>query len=79
MEISAGTIIAVALTAAFTAWAGVVAFIGKRFLAGLAEATAEMRLIRGDLKNEAEKLNEYIIQTESRLAVLEDRIVNHGP
>ncbi len=67
MEIDLTTALATVLTMAFTAWAGVVAWFARG--------------IRGDLKDiahfsrlEAEKLNLYIVQTESRLAVLEDRV-----
>lgn len=73
------SLLLMALSAAFTAWAGVVYWIGQRFLTGLRDANNELRLIRQDLKSEAERLNLYIVQTESRLAVLEDRIHNHKP
>ena len=71
MEIDIATVLATVLTLAFSAWAGVVAWFAHG--------------IRGDLKDiatfsrqEAEKLNLYIIQTESRLSVVEDRLkVNH--
>jgi len=70
MELDFSTLLATLLTVAFTAWAGVVAWFARG--------------IRSDLKDiarfsrqEAEKLNLYIVQTETRLAVLEERIDNH--
>ena len=59
------------LALAFGAWAGVVAWIG----AGI---RADLKAISNDIKSESEKLNTYIVQTESRLAVLEDRVEAHG-
>ncbi len=55
---------------AFLAWAGVVAWIGN----GIRK---DLGLIRKDLRAESEKLNQYIVQTETRLAVVEDRLDNH--
>jgi hypothetical protein len=61
---------------AFAAWAGVVGWIGKGLLSRLNDARDELRLIRGDLQEEATRLNQYIVQTETRLAVVEDRVFN---
>ena len=55
-----------ALALAFTAWAGVVGWIGRGI-------RSDLRVIAADMRKEAEKLNQYIVQTESRLSVLEDR------
>ena len=57
------------LTLAFSAWAGVVAYIGVGI-------RSDLKGIAQDLKNESEKLNTYIVQTETRLAKLE-QVVNH--
>lgn len=54
---------------AFTAWAGVVLWIGRGI-------RSDLRGIRQDLAAESEKLNQYIVQTEARLAVLEDRVLD---
>lgn len=67
MELADNALLTVAFTAAFTAWAGVVAY-------GVKGIRSDLRGISDRLDREAEKLNEYIIQTETRLAVLEDRI-----
>lgn len=56
------------LSVAFGLWAGVVAWIGHGI-------RADLKLIAFDLRDESRKLNSYIIQTEKRLAVLEDRMV----
>ena len=56
---------------AFGAWAGVVGWLGH----GIRN---DLQGIRSDLAKESQKLNQYIVQTESRLAVLEDRAKNHG-
>ena len=50
-------ILLVTLSIAFTCWAGVIAWIGNG--------------IRQDLKEESRKLNQYIVRTEQRLAILE--------
>lgn len=55
-----------ALALAFTAWAAVVGWIGQGIRSDLGE-------IGDDLKRESEKLNQYIAQTEARLARLEER------
>lgn len=49
---------------AFGCWAGVVAYIG----AGI---RTDIRTMASEMRQESVKLNEYIVQTESRLAVLE--------
>lgn len=48
------------LSVAFLCWAGVIAWIGQG--------------IRADLKEESRKLNEYIVSTERRLAIIETHI-----
>lgn len=70
MEFPADTFVTVAFTAAFTAWAGVVAY-------GVRGIRSDLQGISKRLDREAERLNSYIVQTESRLAVLEDRMDNH--
>jgi len=74
MELEINTIVGLAFTAAFTAWAGVVAH-------GVKAIRGDLHNISRDLKEESRKLNEYIVQTEARLSVVEDRLkVNHkGP
>ena len=62
-------ILTLALTTAFGAWAAVVAW-------GVSRITGQLEKIGIKLDRESERLNEYIVQTERRLAVLEDRI-NH--
>jgi len=48
----------------FILWAGVIAYFGKRILKKLDDT--------------ADALNDYIVQTETRLAVVEDRLkINH--
>lgn len=66
------TIVIAVLSLAFGLWAGVVYWIGSAIVQHLKE-------IGKDLKKEAEKLNQYIVQTEARLAVLEreHEIKNH--
>lgn len=63
MEIDANAVFA----AAFGAWALVLAWIGR----GVFQRLDTLSL---DLKEESKKLNQYIIQTETRLAVLEDNV-----
>ena len=67
MTLDTDTIITLAFTAAFGLWAGVVAW-GVRGIRG------DLKEIAADLKAESEKLNSYIVQTESRLSVLESRL-----
>lgn len=55
------------LVYSFTAWAGVVAWIGRGLLKRLDKLTNEIS--RTD-----EKLSSYILQTETRLGILEDRV-----
>ena len=52
------------LSLAFGLWAGVVAW-------GVRRISTQLDNIGKDLKIESEKLNSYIVQTETRLAVLE--------
>lgn len=66
MELDFSTILALA----FGLWAGVVAWIGQGI-------RTDLKGIATDLKAESQKLNEYIVATERRLAVLEDRVENH--
>ena len=56
------------LAVAFGAWAGVVGWLGHGIRTDLSRIGSEMR-------RESEKLNQYIIATERRIAVLEDRII----
>jgi hypothetical protein len=67
MEFTPDTLLSVAFTAAFTAWAGVVAY-------GVRGIRHDLQGISRRLDREAERLNSYIVQTETRLAVLEDRV-----
>jgi ABC-type uncharacterized transport system involved in gliding motility auxiliary subunit len=48
------------LSVSFLCWAGVIAWIGNG--------------IRSDLREEAKKLNTYIVQTEKRLATIETQL-----
>lgn len=59
------------LAIAFGAWAGVVAWLGHGI-------RADLRRISADLRYESDKLNQYIIATERRIAVLEDRLKING-
>jgi len=52
------------LSVAFGLWASVVAW-------GVRRITGQLEGISKDLREEAKKLNSYIVQTEARLAVLE--------
>lgn len=56
-----------ALALAFACWAGVVGWIGH----GIRD---DIRRIGVDLRRESEKLNEYVVHTEARLARLEEKI-----
>lgn len=49
---------------AFGLWAGVVGWIGKGIRSDLSS-------IFGQLQNQSERLNEYVLQTETRLARIE--------
>ena len=51
---------------AFGCWAGVVGYIG----AGI---RADIRQMASAMRAESAKLNQYIVQTETRLAILEAR------
>lgn len=53
-------------TLAFTLWAGVVLWLGRGLRGDVKEMTNEM-------KRESERLQQYIVQTETRLAVLESK------
>jgi hypothetical protein len=55
------------LALAFAAWAGVVAWIGQGI-------RGDIKDIGLDLKEESERLNKYVVQTESRLSRLEARM-----
>lgn len=71
MQLEPDTLLTLAFTAAFSLWAGVVAF-------GVKGIRSDLKGISADLRRESEKLNAYIVQTESRLSVLEDRLkLNH--
>lgn len=71
-------LLGIALTAAFSLWAGVVGFGVNRIVKELGSIRSdfanEMHKTRLDLKEESQKLNQYVVQTESRLAIIEDRI-----
>lgn len=54
------------LSVAFGLWAGVVAW-------GVRRISAQLESIGEDLRTEAQRLNLYIVQTETRLAVLETK------
>jgi hypothetical protein len=70
METSALDISAI-LAVAFGMWAGVVAWIGNGVLKRLDQISI-------DLRHESARLNSYIVQTERRLSVVEDRLkINH--
>ena len=70
MESSALDLSAI-LAVAFGMWAGVVAWIGNGILKRLDQISA-------DLRQESARLNSYIVQTERRLSVVEDRLkINH--
>ena len=58
--LSANEVISTILSIAFGCWAGVIVWIGNG--------------IRSDIKEESRKLNQYIVQTEKRLAVIETTI-----
>lgn len=63
MELDFNSLLAVS----FGMWAGVVAWIGKGVF-------RRMDSIASQMQSEAAKLNEYIVQTERRIAVVEDRL-----
>ncbi len=64
--ISFGELISAAVAMAFGAWAGVVGWLGH----GIRQ---DIRSLSKTLTNQSERLSAYIVQTETRLAVLEDR------
>ena len=55
------------LALAFACWAGVVGYIGQ----GIRQ---DIREIGEDVKEESKKLNQYVVQTEARLARLEEKV-----
>ena len=59
------------LALAFGAWAGVVGFIGHGI-------RSDLRAIGQDLKDESRRLNQYIVQTEKRLVLIEDHLDLNG-
>ena len=59
------------LAISFGMWAAVVAWIGRGIF-------RRMDSIALQMQNESAKLNEYIVQTESRIAVVEDRLKLRG-
>ena len=65
MEDSTAAVLSV-LSLAFGLWAGVVGW-------GVRRITSQLDRIGRDMRAEAEKLNSYIVQTETRLAVLEEK------
>ena len=78
MAITGETLITLAFTAAFTAWSFLLAWGIRVFRAQFEDIKGALLGLRGDLQKESEKLNEYIIQTEARLSVVEDRLkINH--
>jgi len=52
---------------AFSLWALVIGWIGHGI-------RSDLKGIRTDLHEESAKLNQYIVQTERRLSVVEDRL-----
>lgn len=74
MELNAGEIIMSLLALGFAAWAGVVGWIGHGFRKDFGDIRGELKGVRADIQKEGEKLNRYIIQTEARLSVIEDRL-----
>ncbi len=66
MEGNSDVIMAI-LSVSFLAWAGVVGWIGQGI-------RSDLKGLSTDLSKQASRLNDYIVQTESRLSVLEDRV-----
>ena len=66
-SITFGELIAAIIAVAFGAWAGVVAWLGH----GIRQ---DIHLLSRALNDQGERLNSYILQTETRLALLEERI-----
>jgi hypothetical protein len=64
-----GELVVALVALAFGAWAGVVAWLGNGI-------RSDLRTIARELDQQTDKMNSYIIQTEKRLAVLEDRVHN---
>ena len=67
MEIDFNTVLA----GSFGIWAGVVAW-------GVRRVTTQLEAIGFDLKEQSKRLNEYIVNTETRLARIEERIKKNG-
>jgi hypothetical protein len=65
--ITVGEVLQFLLASAFTAWAGVILWIGNGLLTRIDRLTSE-------ITKTDEKLSSYILQTETRLALLEDRL-----
>jgi hypothetical protein len=59
------------LAGSFGVWAGVVAW-------GVRRVTAQLEGIGQELKDQSKKLNEYIVDTETRLARIEERMAKNG-
>lgn len=59
------------LAGSFGLWAGVVAW-------GVRRVTGQLEKIGDELKDQARKLNEYIVHTEVRLAQVEERLKKNG-
>lgn len=78
MELNIGEILVSILSLAFLCWAGVVGFIGHGIRGDLRDIRREVRSFGGELKVEGEKFNRYVIQTERRLSVVEDRLEIDG-
>lgn len=60
-------IVSALFAVAFGCWAGVVGYIGSGIRSDIKEMARAMR-------DESRKLNEYIVQTETRIAVLESKM-----
>ena len=63
MELDSNTVLALA----FGAWAGVVAWLGQGI-------RSDVKSIAEGLTDQSKRLNEYVVQTEARLARIEERI-----
>jgi len=67
MEYNFGDFVASIVALAFGAWAGVVAHLGN----GIRQ---DIRNLSKALREQSDRLSSYILQTETRLALLEDRV-----
>ena len=74
MELDFNTLLALA----FTAWAGVVAFIGYGIRSDSRGVREDVRNVAKELKREVLRINDYILQTESRLSRLEEHLDASG-